>query len=150
MTVFVGGGNCGSSYMTCALGATGHGGLCTMPQCRQGHSSAASVGFRLMWSQCQTLGSSQEVQSLPTYLPIIVHAELTSVELYWLGNPFSWDQYPLVFSKDTCSLEGKLTNLDHISKSRDITLPTKVHIVEAVVFPIVIYRCESWTIKKAE
>ena len=43
-----------------------------------------------------------------------------------------------------------MTNLDNISKSRDITLPTKVHIVEAVVFPIVIYRCESWTIKKAE
>ena len=60
MTVFVGGGNCGSSYMTCALGATGHGGLCTMPHCRQGHSSAASVGFRLMWSQCQTLEAEEE------------------------------------------------------------------------------------------
>ena len=43
-----------------------------------------------------------------------------------------------------------MTNLDSILKSRDITLPTKVYIVEAVVFPIVIYRCESWTIKKAE
>ena len=43
-----------------------------------------------------------------------------------------------------------MTNLDSILKSRDITLPTKVHIVKAMVFPVVIYRCESWTIKKAE
>ena len=43
-----------------------------------------------------------------------------------------------------------LTNLDSILKSRDITLPTKVHLVKAMVFPVVIYGCESWTIKKAE
>ena len=43
-----------------------------------------------------------------------------------------------------------LTNLDSILKSRDITLPTKVHLVKATVFPVVVYRCESWTIKKAE
>ena len=43
-----------------------------------------------------------------------------------------------------------LTNLDSILKSRDITLPTKVHLVEAMVFPVVRYGCESWTIKKAE
>ena len=43
-----------------------------------------------------------------------------------------------------------MANLDSIFKSRDITLPTKVHLVEAVVFPIVMYGCESWTIKKAE
>ena len=43
-----------------------------------------------------------------------------------------------------------LTNLDSILKSREIILPTKVHIVKAMVFPVVIYRCESWTIKKAE
>ena len=43
-----------------------------------------------------------------------------------------------------------MTNLDSILKSKDITLPTKVHIVKAMVFPIVIYGCESWTIKKAE
>ena len=46
--------------------------------------------------------------------------------------------------------EKLLTNLDSIFKSRDITLLTKVHIVKAMVFPLVIYRCESWTIKKAE
>ena len=43
-----------------------------------------------------------------------------------------------------------MTNLDSILKSRDITLPTKVHLVRAVVFPVVMYGCESWTIKKAE
>ena len=43
-----------------------------------------------------------------------------------------------------------MTNLDSILKSRDITLPTKVHLVKAMVFPIVMYGCESWTMKKAE
>ena len=58
-----------------------------------------------------------------------------------------------------CSLEIKrhlllgrkgMTNLDSILKSRDITLPTKVHLVKAMVFPVIMYGCESWTIKKAE
>ena len=43
-----------------------------------------------------------------------------------------------------------MANLDNILKSRDITLPTKVHLVEAMVFPVVMYGCESWTVKKAE
>ena len=43
-----------------------------------------------------------------------------------------------------------MTNLDSILKSRDITFPTKVHLVKAVVFPVVIYGCENWTVKKAE
>ena len=48
-------------------------------------------------------------------------------------------------------LERKvMTNLDSILKSRDITLPTRVHLVKAMVFPVVMYGCESWTIKKAE
>ena len=58
-----------------------------------------------------------------------------------------------------CSLEIKrhlllgkkvMTNLDSILKSRDITLPTKVHLVKAMVFPVVMHGCESWTVKKAE
>ena len=62
-------------------------------------------------------------------------------------------------SKNHCSHEIKrhlllgrkaMTNLDSILKSRDITLPTKVHLVKAMVFPVVMYGCESWTIKKAE
>ena len=43
-----------------------------------------------------------------------------------------------------------MTNLENIFKSRDITLPTKVHLVKAMVFPVVMYGCESWTIRKAE
>ena len=52
--------------------------------------------------------------------------------------------------KDTCFGRKALTNLGSILKSRDITLPTKVHLVKAMVFPAVMYGCESWTIKKAE
>ena len=51
-----------------------------------------------------------------------------------------------------CLLLGRkaMTNLDSILKTRDITLPTKVHLVKAIVFPVVMYGCESWTVKKAE
>ena len=53
--------------------------------------------------------------------------------------------------KDAYSLEGKvMTNLDSTLKSRDITLSTKVRLVKAMVFPVVMYGCESWTVKKAE
>ena len=53
--------------------------------------------------------------------------------------------------KDAYSLDGKLTtNLDSIFKSRDITLPTNVRLVKAMVFLVIMYGCESWTIKKAE
>ena len=53
--------------------------------------------------------------------------------------------------KDACSLEKKaITNLDSILKSRDITLLTKVCIIKAMVFPVVMYGCESWTVKKTE
>ena len=66
---------------------------------------------------------------------------------------------PQITADGDCSLEIKrhlllgrkcMTNLDSILKSRDITLPTKVHLVKAMVFPMVIYGCESWTVKKAE
>ena len=51
-----------------------------------------------------------------------------------------------------CLLLGRkaMTNLDNVLKSRDIALPTKVHLVKAMVFPVVMYGCESWTVKKAE
>ena len=71
--------------------------------------------------------------------------------LYLLGSKITED--------GDCSHEIKrhlllgrkvMTNLDSIFKSRDITLPTKVHLVKAMVFPVVMYGCESWTIKKAE
>ena len=75
-----------------------------------------------------------------------------------------WKQWQILFSwapkslwmvtvdmklKDTCSWEEKLTNLDNISKSRDITLPAKICVVKAMLFPVVMYGCESWAIMKA-
>ena len=70
---------------------------------------------------------------------------------YWWGSKITAD--------GDCSHEIKrhlllgrkaMNNLDSILKSRDITLPTKVHLVKAMIFPVVMYGCESWTIKKAE
>ena len=64
-----------------------------------------------------------------------------------------------ITADDDCSHEIKrylffgrkvMTNLESILKSRDITLPTKIHLVKAMVFPVVMYGCESWTLKKAE
>ena len=52
--------------------------------------------------------------------------------------------------KDACSLKKPYENLDRVLKIRDISLLTKVHIIKAIVFPVVMYGCESWTIKKAE
>ena len=74
-----------------------------------------------------------------------------SVRLYFLGSKITAD--------GDCSHEIKrrlllgrtvMTNLDRIFKSRDITLPTKVCLVKAMVFPVVMYGCESWIVKKAE
>ena len=61
-----------------------------------------------------------------------VHGIFQAIVLEWIAISFS------------------MTNLDCILKIRDITLPTKVHIVKAMVFPIVMFRCESWTIKKTK
>ena len=67
---------------------------------------------------------------------------------------YSWFIYSLILSHEIkrCLLLGRkvVTNLDSIFKSRDITLPTKVCLVKAMVFPVVMYGCESWTAKKAE
>ena len=74
-----------------------------------------------------------------------------SVRLYFLGSK--------IIADGDCSHEIKrgllferkvMTNLDSILKSRDITLPTKVHLVKAMIFPVVMYGCENWTMKKAE
>ena len=75
----------------------------------------------------------------------------TVIDFIFLGSKF--------FADDECSHEIKrhlllgrkvMTNLDSILKSKDMTLPTKVHIIKTMVFPVVMYGCESWTIKKAE
>ena len=92
---------------------------------------------------------------------IMASSSITS----WQIDGKQWKQCQTIFlgSKITadgdCSHEIKrhlllgrkvMTNLDSIFKSRDIILPTKVHLVKAMVFPVVMYGCESWTIKKAE
>ena len=73
-----------------------------------------------------------------------------SVILYFLGSKITADgECRHVIKRRLFLVRKVMTNLDSILKSRDITLLTKVHIVKAMVFPIVMYRCESWTIKKA-
>ena len=78
-----------------------------------------------LWKQCQTL--------------------------FWGGSKITADGDSSHEIKRCLLLGRKLvTNLDSILKSRDITLPTKVHLVKAMVFPVIMYGCQSWTIKKAE
>ena len=75
----------------------------------------------------------------------------TMADFSFLGSKITADGDCSHEIKRRLLLERKvITNLDSIFKSRDITLPTKVHLVKAMVFPIVTYGCESWTIKKAE
>ena len=74
-----------------------------------------------------------------------------SVRLYFLGSKITADG-DWSHEIKRCLLLGRkvMTNLDSILKSRDMTLPTKIHLVKAMVFPVVMYGCESWIIKKAE
>ena len=75
----------------------------------------------------------------------------TVTEFIFLGLKITADGDCSCGIKRHLLLERKaMTNLDSILKSRDITLPTKVHLVQAMVFPVIMYGCESWTIKKAE
>ena len=74
-----------------------------------------------------------------------------SVRLYFLGSKITADGDCSHEIKRRLLFERKvMTNLDSILKSKDITLPTKVLLVKAVVFPVVMYGCESWTVKKTE
>ena len=75
----------------------------------------------------------------------------TVTDFIFLGSKITADR-DCRHEIERCLLLGRkvVTNLDSILKSREITLPTKVHLVKAMVFPVVKYRCESWTIKKAE
>ena len=74
-----------------------------------------------------------------------------SVRLYFWGSKITADgDYSHEIKRRLLLGRKVMTNLNSISKNRDITLPTKVHLVKAMVFPVVIYGCERWTIKKAE
>ena len=75
----------------------------------------------------------------------------TVADFIFLGSKITVDGECSREIKSRLLLERKaMTNLDSILKNRDITLPTKVHLDKAIVFPVVMYRCESWTVKKAE
>ena len=75
----------------------------------------------------------------------------TVTDLIFLGSKITADG-ECSHEIKRCLLLGRkvMINIDRILKSRDITLPTKVHLVKAMVFPVVMYGCESWTVKKAE
>ena len=74
-----------------------------------------------------------------------------SNRLYFLGFKITADgDYSHEIKRHLLLGREAVTNLDSILKSRDVTLPTKVHLVKAIVFPVAMYGCESWTIKKAE
>ena len=69
---------------------------------------------------------------------------------FWAPKSLQMVTGAMKFKKHSLLGRKAMTNLDSVLKSRDITLPAKVHIVKAMVFPVVMYGCENWTIKKAE
>ena len=80
-----------------------------------------------------------------------IDGERVEIDLIFLGSKITADGDCSHEIKRCLLLESKvMTNLDSIFKSRDITLPAKVRLVKAMVFPVVMYGCESWTVKKAE
>ena len=88
-----------------------------------------------------------------TYLTSQLDGETveTVADFIFLGSKITTDgDYSHKIKRHLLLGRKVMTNLDIIFKSRDITLPTKVHLVKAMVFPVVMYRCESWTVKKAE
>ena len=106
---------------------------------------------RKNWFKTQHLKSKLMASSPITSWKIHGETMETVTDFYFLGSKITAD--------GDCSHEIKrhlllgrkaMTTLDSILKSRDITLPTKVHLVKAMVFPVVMYGCESWTIEKVE
>ena len=104
------------------------------------------VGFKLNIQETEIMASGP----IPSWL---IYGEIveTVTDLIFLGSKITADGNCSHEIKRCLLLERKaMTNLDSILKSRDITLPTKVCLVKAIVFPLVMYGCESWTVKKAE
>ena len=128
-------------------------------------SFPASGSFQM--SQLSTWGGqSVGVSASASVLPMNVQdwfasrwTGCISLQSKGLSRVFSWERSLSHSSKApilqhsaffTVQLRKVMTNLDSLLKSRDITLPTKVHLVKAMVFPVVMYRCESWTIKSLQ
>ena len=115
---------------------------------RSGCQHAPSLVFLTVSSQGLFLGGRRKEEKEPWHIFL---QEETVRDFIFLGSKITAD--------GDCSHENKrhlllgrkaMTNLDSVLKSRDITLPTRVHIIKAVVFLVAMYGCESWTIKKAE
>ena len=104
------------------------------------------VGLKLNIQKTKIMASSPI-----TSWQIDVETGETASDFIFLGSKITADG-DCSHEMKKCLLLGRkvMTNLDNILKSRDITLPTKVHLVKAMVFPVVMYGCESWIIKKAE
>ena len=108
--------------------------------------------------ESEKVGLKLNIQKLRSWHPVpSPHGKKMGKQWKQGQTSFSWTPKSLQMVtaamklKDTCSLGRKvMTNLDSILRSRDITLPTKLWIVKAMVFPVVMYGCESWTVKKAE
>ena len=104
------------------------------------------VGLKLNIQKTKIMASS----SITSWQIDGVTVETVADFIFW-GSKITADGDCSHESKRHLLLGRKvMTNLDSIFKSRDITLPTKVHLVKDMVFPVVMYRCESWTIKKTE
>ena len=90
---------------------------------------------------------AHNVSTAPLFFPTLGHI----LSFFFFGSKITADGDCSHEIKRRLLLERKvMTNLDSIFKSRDITLPTKVYLVKGMIFPVVMYGCESWTIKKAE
>ena len=122
---------------------------------RSSSSQADSLSLSLLGSPCN---NDSAMKSNELLIQAIIWIDLVDGETMETGRYFIFGGSKITADGD-CSLEIRrhlllgrkvMTTLDSILKSRDITLPTKFHIVKAMVFPIVMYGCESWTIKKAE
>ena len=121
-------------------------------------SSWVSLMFTQHFTQPQnTLSFQMHMEYSPRYIMLDHKTHLNkhkSIALQIMSSDHKWIileiKYRTVTEIKRCLLLGRkvITNLDSILKSRDITLPTKVRLVKAMVFPVVIYGCESWTIKK--
>ena len=95
---------------------------------------------------CPTLCDPIDSSPLGSSVPGILQARI----LEWVAIAFSNGDYSHEIKRRLLLGRKAMTDLDSILKSRDITLPTNVHLVKAMVFPVVMYGCESWTLKKAE
>ena len=123
----------------------------------------SSVQFSLVAQSCPTLCDLMNcsMPGLPVHhhLPDFTQTQVTSWQIDAEAMETVTDFFFFTADGDCCSHEIKrflllgrkvMTNLHSLLKSRDITLPTKVHLFQAMVFPVVMYGCESWTIRKAE